>query len=295
MGIRGIPKVEALKRSSGASAMGAGKKTRFSSWATFPGATEAARRKETTGAASEACLSPSTSTSSTAPASTPLFLGHCDSGMISDSESTHSSAHLYHLPAVSDSNGAPTADYAASNSTKDEGRDRRTLWAPDSWRSLPAAQDPFASLPASAVTGVCRQLRLLPPLISTNEVKSLLSALSKAQNGEAFLLQGGPCAEQFRGCREEILRDTAGLLLHVGAVMEAQLKLPVCIVGRIAGQYGKPRTNSMEKRGDQAVPTYRGDAVNGECPSERTPNADRMLSGRVNERCMHMYISLCAS
>ena len=108
-------------------------------------------------------------------------------------------------------------------------------------QGLPAAQDPFCSVSSHRVAEVYRQLEVLPPLVSAAEVQSLLGALSQVQQGQAFLLQGGPCAEQFCCCREETLRDTAGLLLQLGALIEALIEMPVLIVGRIAGQYAKPR------------------------------------------------------
>ncbi|CDI85018.1 DAHP synthetase, putative [Eimeria praecox] len=110
-----------------------------------------------------------------------------------------------------------------------------------SLRGLPVAQDPFIDVSSYRIAEVYRQLEALPPLVSAGEVECLLSLLAEAQQGEAFLLQGGPCAERFCCCREETLRSTTGLLLQLGALIEALIEKPVFLIGRIAGQYAKPR------------------------------------------------------
>ncbi|KAL8435419.1 hypothetical protein Efla_005160 [Eimeria flavescens] len=146
---------------------------------------------------------------------------------------------------------------------------RRQLLSVRSSQGLSALHDPFAALPAAALFKVFRQLSCLPPLVSASEVTSLLACLSQAQQREAFLLQGGPCAERFCCCREDTLSKTARMLLQLGALLEALMGVPVCVVGRLAGQYGKPRTQSVESHGGEVVLTYRGDAVNSEDPSLR--------------------------
>ncbi|KAL8274627.1 hypothetical protein Esti_001456 [Eimeria stiedai] len=228
------------------------------------------------------CCSPSVETPSTRASAT---RGCYDSGIESEADtpqakSKNHSAAAAAADAAAALAGSPrlTADPIATTEKIREGKHGvLQLWSPNSWRGLAAPHDPFASIPSAAVSRVYGQLRCLPPLVSASEVASLLSFLSLAQQGKAFLLQGGHCAERFCCCREETLRETAGLLMQLGAIIEEQLKVPVCVVGRLAGQYGKPRTQSVERQGERMIMTYRGDAVNGDNPNDRVGQGLQVL------------------
>lgn len=235
----------------------------------------AERTRVGAGVTTKSCCTPCADTPSTKSPGTPWGCDSLESDGGALGLSTPNSEHVAASPATAGAVDGVVAD--GSPTVKGTGAAPRK-WAPDSWRGLFAAQNPFSTLRPGAFSPVYRQLSSLPSLISASEVSSLLSFLSLAQKGEAFLLQGGPCAERFCCCREETLRETAGLLLQLGALIEEQLNMPVCVMGRIAGQYGKPRTNNMEQQDGRAVLTYRGDAVNSEDPNDRTPNPKRLLA-----------------
>jgi 3-deoxy-7-phosphoheptulonate synthase len=146
------------------------------------------------------------------------------------------------------------------------------------WRSLPAAQQPL--WPDEAVLGrVTERLAELPPLVHAADCERLKDRLSSVARGEAFLLQGGDCAESLDGISERSVRGKLDLLQQMSAMVTQASGLPVVKVGRLAGQYAKPRSSSTETRGRVTLPAYRGDAVNGIgfSPAERTPDAERLL------------------
>ena len=143
----------------------------------------------------------------------------------------------------------------------------------ESWRGLPAAQQP--SWPdAAAVDAVEAELRTLPPLVIAPEVEALTERLAAVARGEAFLLQGGDCAETFAANTTAAVRDKVRTLLAMAVVLTYGASLPVVKVGRWAGQYAKPRSSDVDALG---LASYRGDAVNGLLPQERTPDPARML------------------
>ena len=134
--------------------------------------------------------------------------------------------------------------------------DRAT--GPDSWRSLPAAQQPDWPDPA-ALRAAAASLSALPPLVVPTEVDTLRARLAQVSRGEAFQLQGGDCAETFAGATEPALRATLKTLLQMAVVLTYGARVPVGKVGRIAGQYAKPRSARTDALG---LPVYRGDMVN---------------------------------
>jgi 3-deoxy-7-phosphoheptulonate synthase len=142
------------------------------------------------------------------------------------------------------------------------------------WRDRPVAQQPAWPDPAE-VEAVAKELALLPPLVVAPEVAQLRSRLAAVARGEAFLLQGGDCAETFAATTAESLWDTARTLLQMAVVLTYGASLPVVKVGRWAGQYAKPRSSDVDASG---LASYRGDAVNGLDPAERTPDPRRMLT-----------------
>lgn len=143
----------------------------------------------------------------------------------------------------------------------------------ETWRERPAAQQP--SWPdGAAVDAVEAELRGLPPLVVAPEVDALTDRLAAVSRGEAFLLQGGDCAETFASNTTEAVRDKVRTLLAMAVVLTYGASMPVVKVGRWAGQYAKPRSADLDAQG---LVSYRGDAVNGLLPAERTPDPTRML------------------
>ncbi|MFT4096169.1 MAG: 3-deoxy-7-phosphoheptulonate synthase class II [Rhodoblastus sp.] len=135
-------------------------------------------------------------------------------------------------------------------------------WSPESWRSRPVAQVPDYP-DAQALGDVERQISGFPPLVFAGEARKLKKALAKVAAGEAFLLQGGDCAESFSEHSADNIRDFFRVFLQMAVVMTFAGSSPVVKVGRIAGQFAKPRSAPTEKKGDVELPSYRGDIVNG--------------------------------
>jgi 3-deoxy-7-phosphoheptulonate synthase len=151
-------------------------------------------------------------------------------------------------------------------------------WAPNSWRTKPIEQAPVFPDQA-ALAEVERQLASFPPLVFAGEARKLKTMLGKAAKGEAFLLQGGDCAESFAEHAADNIRDFFRVFLQMAVVMTFAAASPVVKVGRVAGQFAKPRSEPMEKRGDVSLPSYRGDIVNDIAFTEaaRTPDPTRQL------------------
>ncbi len=153
-------------------------------------------------------------------------------------------------------------------------------WAPDSWQQKAAAQQ--ATYPdADHVRRITDEIRQLPPLVTSWEIEALRTELARAARGEAFLLQGGDCAESFDDCRSESIAAKLKILMQMSLVMVHGTRRNVIRVGRIAGQYAKPRAADLETRGDVTLPAYRGDLVNREAftESDRVPDPTLMLRG----------------
>jgi 3-deoxy-7-phosphoheptulonate synthase len=152
------------------------------------------------------------------------------------------------------------------------------IWNPHSWQGCPALQQPEYPDPSAAETALAR-LRRLPPLVSADEVDRLRALLAEAAMGRRFLLQGGDCAEQFKDCQPEAITDKLRVLLQMSVVLTHTGRRPVIRVGRIAGQYAKPRSSPVEKVRGRELPSYRGDLINGlePTPEARRPDPERML------------------
>ncbi|MFC5740524.1 class II 3-deoxy-7-phosphoheptulonate synthase [Dyella tabacisoli] len=135
-------------------------------------------------------------------------------------------------------------------------------WSPQSWRHRPAQQQPQYENHA-ALTQATDKLARLPPLVTSWEAQELKRALAEAQEGRRFLLHGGDCAESFVDCTSDIIVNRLKVLLQMSLVLAHGLKQPVIRVGRFAGQYAKPRSNDLEIRDGQSLPSFRGDIVNG--------------------------------
>ncbi|WP_329119714.1 class II 3-deoxy-7-phosphoheptulonate synthase [Streptomyces sp. NBC_01465] len=147
----------------------------------------------------------------------------------------------------------------------------------DSWRGLPAAQQPQWPDPP-ALRSVTDELASYPPLVFAGECDLLKDRLAAVARGEAFLLQGGDCAETFAATSAEAVRNKLETLLQMAVVLTYAASVPVVKVGRIAGQYSKPRSSNTETREGVTLPAYRGDAVNGFdfTPEARIPDPRRL-------------------
>ena len=143
-----------------------------------------------------------------------------------------------------------------------------------------AGQQPLYPEP-DAVAGVIARLSVLPPLVVSWEVEDLKAEIGRAQQGDAFLLQGGDCAESFDDCGSDQIARKLKILLQLSVVLLHGLKKPVIRVGRMAGQYAKPRSADTETRNGLSLPTYRGDLVNrsGFTAADRRPDPELMLVG----------------
>ncbi|WP_274915259.1 class II 3-deoxy-7-phosphoheptulonate synthase [Streptomyces sp. WZ-12] len=149
---------------------------------------------------------------------------------------------------------------------------------PDSWLGQPAAQQPAWPDPV-ALHAVTEQLASLPPLVLWGECARLHDRLAAVARGEAFLLQGGDCAETFSGASADAVSSKLNTMLQMSAVLTYAAAVPVVNVGRLAGQYAKPRSKSTETRDGLTLPVYRGDAVNGFpfAADARIPDPTRLL------------------
>ncbi len=156
-------------------------------------------------------------------------------------------------------------------------------WSPASWRTKAASHQP-AYADAAAVERVMARLNRLPPLVSEGEVERLRDELAAAARGERFLLQGGDCAESFADCNAERIESQLGILMQMGLVLAHGLKRRVVHVGRIAGQFAKPRSAELEQRGAVSLPSYKGDLINHAAFDDASRAADPELLLRGYER-----------
>ncbi len=151
-------------------------------------------------------------------------------------------------------------------------------WSKSGWRAKPRVQMPDYPDQA-ALARVEAQLAKYPPLVFAGEVRRLKGELAKAARGEAFLLQGGDCAESFAEFSADTIRDTFKVMLQMAVVLTYGAKVPVVKVGRMAGQFAKPRSAATETVGGVELPSYRGDIINDIefTPEARAPRAEKML------------------
>ncbi|MBP6678485.1 MAG: 3-deoxy-7-phosphoheptulonate synthase, partial [Paracoccus sp.] len=152
-------------------------------------------------------------------------------------------------------------------------------WEKRGWRAYPRVQMPDYPDQA-ALQSVEGQLAKFPPLVFAGEARRLRASLGEVAAGRAFLLQGGDCAESFSEFSADNIRDTFKVMLQMAVVLTWGAQLPVVKVGRMAGQFAKPRSAPTEKVGDQELPSYRGDIINGFdfTPEARIPDPQRMLA-----------------
>ncbi|MDJ0927940.1 MAG: 3-deoxy-7-phosphoheptulonate synthase class II [Gammaproteobacteria bacterium] len=153
-------------------------------------------------------------------------------------------------------------------------------WSPESWQQRPALQQP--NYPdAARLQSALDRLAALPPIVTSWEIEDLKKRLAAAQAGRGFVLQGGDCAESFTECTSPRIVGQLKILLQMSVVMTAGMKRPVTRIGRMAGQYAKPRSADLEERGDDSLPSYRGDLVNRQpfTSADREPDPELLLRG----------------
>ena len=152
-------------------------------------------------------------------------------------------------------------------------------WTPASWRAKPAKHLPTDYPDAAALAGVEQTLRGMPPLVFAGEARRLKTLLGEVAAGRAFLLQGGDCAESFKEFHADNIRDTFRLILQMAVVLTFAGGKPVVKVGRMAGQFAKPRSSPVETIGGVELPSYRGDIINGMDfdAASRVPDPQRLL------------------
>jgi 3-deoxy-7-phosphoheptulonate synthase len=155
-----------------------------------------------------------------------------------------------------------------------------SAWTPTSWRAFPALQQPEWPDPG-ALDSVRERLRSLPPLVFAGEVRALLAALGEVCERRAFLLQAGDCVESFRDVSAPAIREKLKVLLQMSAVLTYGATLPVVRVGRIAGQFAKPRSSPTEVVDGVELPSFRGHVVHSDeaTPEARVPDPDRLVQG----------------
>jgi 3-deoxy-7-phosphoheptulonate synthase len=152
-------------------------------------------------------------------------------------------------------------------------------WTPTSWRAKPAKHLPSGYPDPAALAEAEQTLRRMPPLVFAGEARRLKSLLGDVAEGRAFLLQGGDCAESFKEFAADNIRDTFRLILQMAVVLTFSGGKPVVKVGRMAGQFAKPRSSATETKGDVTLPSYLGDIVNSMefTPEARTPDPQRLI------------------
>ena len=162
-------------------------------------------------------------------------------------------------------------------------------WNPHSWKERPIRQQPrYAD--AQAVASALDRVRNLPPLVSAGEVMNLRASLARAARGEAFLLQGGDCAERFVDCSRGPIEAKLKILLQMSLVLTWGARIPVIRVARIAGQYAKPRSSDTEIVEGTEFPSYRGDHVNSHTLDGRDPDPSRLVDAYFHSAATLNYI-----
>ena len=151
-------------------------------------------------------------------------------------------------------------------------------WTPSSWQAFPVSQQPDWP-DDGALDRALKQVAGFPPLVFAGEARNLQASLAKVAAGNAFLLQAGDCAESFDDFSAVNIREKLRVILQMAVVLTYSLGVPVVKVGRIAGQFAKPRSSPFEKIGDEELPSFRGHIVNGAAPTAaaRVPDPDRLV------------------
>jgi 3-deoxy-7-phosphoheptulonate synthase len=153
-------------------------------------------------------------------------------------------------------------------------------WHPLSWKDKPAQQLPTYP-DQDLLQKKFTELKSLPPLVTSWEIEQLRDKLKQVARGEAFILQGGDCAESFDRCTDSVIVNSLKVMLQMSLVMIHEMDIPLVRIARLAGQYAKPRSNDTEIVNGVELPTYRGDLINGFEPTleARTPDPNRLVEG----------------
>nr|GMC89675.1 phospho-2-dehydro-3-deoxyheptonate aldolase 2, chloroplastic-like [Ipomoea batatas] len=172
----------------------------------------------------------------------------------------------------------PVSAVLSSPSPKSATPDPNARWGLNSWKSKPAFQMPEYPN-EEELESVLKTLEAYPPIVFAGEARSLEEKLGQAAMGNAFLLQGGDCAESFKEFSANNIRDTFRVILQMSVVLMFGGQMPVVKVGRMAGQFAKPRSDPFEEKDGVKLPSYRGDNVNGDAFDEksRVPDPNRMI------------------
>lgn len=180
--------------------------------------------------------------------------------------------------------------------TESDSTHSQSTWSPETWREKIAKQQPVYDSPAE-LNDVLTRLAKLPPLVTSWEIENLKRSLSAAGEGKCFVLQGGDCSEDLDECSTESVVRNLKVLMQMSLVLMYRSMKPVVRLGRIAGQYAKPRSKETETRDGVTLPVYRGDIINrsGFTESERRPNPELLLRGYERSALTLNFIrALCA-
>ncbi len=152
-------------------------------------------------------------------------------------------------------------------------------WTPDSWRTRTALQQP--SWDAEEIKKAFQELSTVPPLVFAGEIRSLRAAITQAEKGEGFILQAGDCAESFDAFSAPAIREKLRVILQMAVVLTYSSGVPTIKIGRIAGQFAKPRSEDVEERDGVSLPSYRGDIINDieYTQQARVSDPKRLLQG----------------
>lgn len=169
--------------------------------------------------------------------------------------------------------------------------ENHSVWTPSSWKKYPVLQQPVYLQPALTAQ-ILKELAKRPPLASENEILNTQHAFAEAAQGNAFILQAGDCAEAFAECEEHIVAQKVNLLLNLSDILAKKLNKPVFPIGRIAGQYAKPRSDEMEQHKSVLLPCYRGEIINGFAftKEERMHNPIRMLQAHTYAQATQTWV-----
>ncbi len=162
-------------------------------------------------------------------------------------------------------------------------------WAPGSWQAFPAPFNPVYN-DTCQQRRITKQLRCLPPIVFPGEVDQLRGHIAEAAAGRQFILHGGDCVERFVDCNARTIADKLKILLQMSIVLSHAARRPVLRIGRIAGQYFKPRSSETETIDGVAIPSYKGDAINGFAASDREPRPGRLLDAYFYSAATLNYI-----
>lgn len=162
-------------------------------------------------------------------------------------------------------------------------------WSAASWRNFPAKQLPDYEDEAKLDQAVAK-LKYLPKLVVADEVDLLLDQLKEVAQGKRFLLQGGACAERFLDCNSKLIENQLKVLLQMSLVLTWGAKIPTVRVGRMAGQFGKPRSQPKEVVDGKEIFTFKGDNINSFNPDDRTPDPDRLVQGYFHAAATLNYV-----